>query len=131
VGYRNSSLTGNPAAFSEVSFKECAMAPAEPAEGMEGFDHAGALGPPAARAGCQSNHGDLSASEGGQAGRFEIRVSRFRIRAVHHIARLYIFDHRARREAVLAQANASVLQVRADLFVLEPVETVLFQQGRE
>ena len=119
---------------------------------MQRFDHPGALGP--TRAGpCGKRHdGNLARTKSfapslvifrgkhgrlvagfGAAGRRDMRVGGVRspVRRVHHILRAHILDHRAGGQPVLREADASFLQVGADLFMLSAVEPVLFEQRRQ
>ncbi len=127
VGEVGAGLAGDAAGLGEVGLDEGAVAAGEPAERVQGLDHAGALRPAAPGAGGQRHHGDLAPSQRGEPSLAEPAVPGERVRG-HHVLRPDVLDHRARRQAVLGQADAAVAQVGADLLVLGAVEAVLLQE---
>ena len=126
VRRQHARLAAGAQALGEVDLDEAAVAAAELAERVEGLDHARALGPAAAHAAGERNHGDAAGCErflaGAAAGLGDLR-------GLGQVAGADVFDDGVHRQAVLRQANAAGAHVGLDLSVLHGVETVLLQHG--
>ena len=102
---------------------------------MQRLHNARALRPTAARARRQRDDRNLAASQRIHPQRaplsFLLRIRSRATRCINDILRSHILDHRARGQAILRKADAPVLQVSANLFVLRPIKSVSVEQRRE
>jgi hypothetical protein len=102
---------------------------------MQRFHNPRALRPPAARAGGKRNHRNFRIAESSHSQFAQVlygaRRSAFptlKSTEVGHVVGTHILDDRVGLQPILSQSDASVSQVGTDLFVLDAVETMVFQQ---
>ena len=120
VRQQRAALAAHAQALGQVHFDEVAMPAAELAERIERLDHARALGPAAAHAAGQRDHGDTPFGQRLHAQRSRCRGSSSSGTA----SSIWLRD----RQAILRQADAAGAQIGLDLLVLHAVEPVGFEQ---
>ncbi len=131
----SASQARNAAALGQVRFNEGAVAAAEFAERMQSFDDSRALRPAAARTGGERDHGDFAASERFEAELVElIRCRPCRPSALtgrwepRNVIGSNVLKKGTGGQPILCEANPALFEIGADLFVLDPIKTVLLEQ---
>src|SRR5674476_1080410 len=119
VRQQRTAFAAHAQALGQMHFDEVAMPPAELAERIERLDRTRALGPAAAHAAGQGDHGDTS---------FGQRLHAALAMPGVEFVRSGIFDAAADRQAILRQANAAGTQIGLDPLMLHAVEPVGFEQ---
>lgn len=117
-------LAGAASGFGEMDLDEGAVTSGESGEGMEGFADPGALGPAGTGAGGQGDDGEFAPGERFESGGAEGGGFRGRVPAggVGDVLVADVLDGGFGAEAVLGEADATIAQVGADLFVLGGIE---------